>query len=108
MLFGHKDIVSHLDISHDGKYILTIDGTKVKITHFPQVVCIHSVSFHHAEIINDAKFLTDNRFLIISDSKDLKVWEIDEDGAKVVSSKTIEDVDSEVEQVFENVINSDY
>ena len=38
LLFGHQDTITHLSVTTDKKYIITVDSTKIKVTYFPEIV----------------------------------------------------------------------
>ena len=80
LLFGHQDIISHLEMTPDNKYIVTVDSSKIKITFFPEVVWIHSVTFHMMKSIDSFIAFGEHSYLTFwSKERWLKIWRIQED-----------------------------
>jgi len=109
LLFGHQHIVDHLEVSIDQKYILTVDADKVKITHFPECVSIHSVTFHMMKKVTAFGTLStesnDQLFYAYSDSeKWLKVWKVTHESTDLVADYK---GDNLIEATKESIANED-
>lgn len=101
LLFAHQDIISHLELIHDNKYILTVDSCKIKTTHFPEVVCVHSVVFHGMKDITNFHTIGDSHFLAFSNlDRCIRIWKISEDSTDLVREYTEDD--------FKQLINEEY
>ena len=85
LLFGHQYTISHLEMAKDKKLVFTVDAVKVKVTHFPECVCVHSVAFHGMKEVTGFSVVNDNHILAFSNSERwLKVWRVQEDALELV------------------------
>mmetsp|Transcript_21803 Transcript_21803/g.19334 ORF Transcript_21803/g.19334 Transcript_21803/m.19334 type:complete len:289 (+) Transcript_21803:31-897(+) len=83
--YAHQDIVTHLEVAHDQKYIFTVDKSKIKITHFPEILSVHSVVFHALKEVTNFIVINSTHFLAFSSrNKQLKIWKINEDSSDLV------------------------
>lgn len=91
--FGHQHIITHLELAKDKKYIFTVDGVKVKITHFPEILCVHSVVFHNFKKVTNFLVIDSSHFLVYSDQeKSIKIWKINEETSNLSKEYSTEDL----------------
>lgn len=79
-MFGHQEIISHVCLNSTKTFIMTVDeAKKVKISHFPKVVSMHSVVFTNdkatfADFIGEFTFFT-----YCKGNKEICFWVIEGD-----------------------------
>lgn len=86
LLYGHQEIVTHLLTNPSKSYILSVDvARKIKVTHFPNVVDMHSMNFNHSKEITHAFFVSDGVFITYSsDDSHLSVFSIEKDNTDLL------------------------
>ena len=97
LLFGHQEIISHLVLNPSKTFILTVDvARKIKVTHFPNVVDMHSMNFNHTKEITNAFFVSDGVFVTYSkEDSHLSVFSIEKDNTSLLFEiKPFRDLDS--------------
>lgn len=99
--FGHQHIITHMEIAHDKKYIFTLDALKVKVTHFPEFLWVHSLVFHGFKQVTNF-FVIDNLHFAVFSNKDraLKIWKIGEDSTELVKEYSGD--------AFQQLVGDDY
>jgi WD40 repeat protein len=86
LLFGHQESIQHMDMTDDKKFIFTVDDKKIKVSHFPEVVTIHSVTFHQLKKVSCFGNIGNSHFYVYSDEERvLKIYRINENDSELVT-----------------------